>query len=189
MHDIEPHYKWRLHYQAEHDKFSPMYGQTYSEFEFTHKVYNYYIHPQWDTMGSLTLYLKLLFCDYQKQFAIIELIGEWNDCISNDIMYLKREIIDRMLVHGIKYYIIICDHVFNYHSDDDCYYEEWYGDVSGDDGWICLINIRDHVRDEMNKIKLYYYIHFGEQYNNIVWQTLKPGTLFQQINNQILTLA
>ncbi len=27
--------------------------------------------------------------DYQEQYMIIELIGEWNDAIENDIMSLK----------------------------------------------------------------------------------------------------
>ena len=61
------------------------------------KIYNFLLHPQWDEFGSLTLYLKVLYADYDKGFCIIELIGEWNDAIYNDIMILKREIIDLML--------------------------------------------------------------------------------------------
>ncbi len=44
-------------------------------------------------MGSETLYLKILFVDYDERYAIIELIGEWNDAINNDIMLLKRDIV------------------------------------------------------------------------------------------------
>ena len=39
------------------------------------------IHPQWDDIGSETLYAKILCAHYPNQYAIIELIGEWNDCI------------------------------------------------------------------------------------------------------------
>lgn len=48
MHDIEPWWGWRDEYVAEKDSRSPFYGRTYDEFTFTNKVYNYFIHPQWD---------------------------------------------------------------------------------------------------------------------------------------------
>ena len=64
MHDIEPYYHWRHLYTAEEDARSPFYGQTYSEFEFSQTVYNYYIHPQWDSIGSKTLYVKIIYADY-----------------------------------------------------------------------------------------------------------------------------
>jgi len=73
-------------YTAEEDEKSPFFGRTYSEFEYSQSVYNYYIHPQWDEFGSKTLYLKVLYADYAENFAIIELIGEWNDAVENDIM-------------------------------------------------------------------------------------------------------
>ena len=94
MHDIEPFFNWRHIYIAEEDKRSPFFGRTYSEFEFSQTVYNYFIHPQWDEFGSRTLYLKIIYVDYELHFAIIEMIGEWNDAIENDIMELKREVID-----------------------------------------------------------------------------------------------
>ena len=49
------------------------------------------LQNQWDDFGSSTLYIKILFADYDGGFAIIELIGEWNDAINNDIMLLKRD--------------------------------------------------------------------------------------------------
>jgi hypothetical protein len=185
MHDIEPYYKWRDHYIASEDSKSPFYGQTYNEFQYTQKIYNYFIHPQWDAMGSNTLYLKVLFTDYSEGFAIIELIGEWNDCINNDIMYFKREVIDRMVNQKVTKYIIMCDHVLNYHSDDDCYYEEWYDDVKDDDGWICFVNLRDHVLDEMNSIRLQNYVNFGEDFNDIEWRQHKPKAIYHSFNDII----
>ena len=76
MHDIEPYYRWRSHYVASEDPRSPFHGRVYSEFQFTEKIYNYYIHPQWDGFGSATLYLKILYVDYDEGYAMIELIGE-----------------------------------------------------------------------------------------------------------------
>ena len=79
MHDIEPYYRWRDDYIAAEDERSPFFETEYSEFEFDKMIYNYYIHPQWDCFGSQTLYIKILFVDYDRQYAIIEFIGEWND--------------------------------------------------------------------------------------------------------------
>ena len=84
MHEIEPYHLWRDDYIASEDELSPFYRRQYSEFEFTDKIYNFYIHPQWDNFGSSTLYLKLLNVDYTSKFAIIEFIGEWNDAVNND---------------------------------------------------------------------------------------------------------
>jgi hypothetical protein len=65
MHDIEPHFKWQNEYISSEDKLSPFHGRIYDEFRFTQKIYNYFIHPQWDEFGSQTLYMKILFVDYE----------------------------------------------------------------------------------------------------------------------------
>ena len=78
MHEIEPYYKWRDDYIAAEDEFSPFYATQYSEFEFDKQIYNYLLHPQWDSFGSNTLYMKVLFVDYERSYCIIEFIGEWN---------------------------------------------------------------------------------------------------------------
>src|SRR5438105_7602289 len=107
MHELEPFYYWRDFYAAEEDELSPFYGREYSEFEFTNTIYNFYIHPQWDNFGSPTLYLKILFAYYNHHFVVIELMGEWNDAINNDIMFLKREVIDVFLRKGIHKFVLI----------------------------------------------------------------------------------
>src|SRR6185503_4648333 len=127
-------------------------------FAFTQTVYNYYIHPQWDEFGSATLYLKVLMADYQEKYAIIELIGEWNDAIENDIMTLKRDVIDEFERQGITKFILIAENVLNFHSSDDSYYEEWFEDV--EDGWIAGINFREHVIAEFKRNNIDYYINF-----------------------------
>ncbi|MCZ2337421.1 MAG: hypothetical protein LC127_04320 [Chitinophagales bacterium] len=162
MHDIEPWWGWRDEYSAEEDKKSPFHGRKYSEFSFSNKVYNYLIHPQWDYFGSETLYAKILFVDYRLHFAIIELIGEWNDALYNDIMFLKTKLADRLTDHKISKFAIICENVMNFHGEDDCYYEEWYDDIKDDRGWICLLNTYEHVSVEMQKHRLHYYINVGE---------------------------
>ncbi len=124
MHYIEPFYSWRNYYIASEDPSSPFYGREYSEFTFTDRIYNFLIHPQWDNIGSPTLFIKVLFIDYDEGYGIIELIGEWNDAIENDIMTLKRDIIEPIMEHGIDKFILIGENVLNFHYSDDCYYEE-----------------------------------------------------------------
>lgn len=182
MHKIEPFYRWRNQYIAAEDKLSPLYQREYSEFEYSNRIYNYYIHPQWDYMGSNTLYLKILFADYHKGFAIIELLGEWNDCIDNDIMTLKRNIIDKLLRKGIHKFLLIAENVLNFHADDDCYYEEWYEDVRDERGWIVVVNLRDHIVEEMNAIQLQNYITFGTTFNSVNWRRLKPQHFFSAMD-------
>ena len=75
MHFIEPHFGWRGYYIASEDPDSPFYEREYSEFEFNQSIYNFYIHPQWDSIGSPTLFIKILFVDYDESYAILELIG------------------------------------------------------------------------------------------------------------------
>ena len=185
MHDIEPHYRWRDQYIASVDERSPFFGRQHSEFQYSQKIYNYFIHPQWDHIGSPTLYTKMLYADYNEEYVILELLGEWNDCIHNDIMFLKREIIDHIMKHKISKYILLCDNVLNFHSDDDCYYEEWYEDVRDLDGWICFINLREHILAEMNQVNLKNYIMIGEEYNDIIWQNLKPNGIYQTVQSII----
>ena len=60
MHTIEPHYNWRNLYIASEDKLSPFYQREYNEFEFSQAIYDHYIHPQWDQIGSATLYIKII---------------------------------------------------------------------------------------------------------------------------------
>ncbi len=181
MHDIEPYYHWRDKYTAEQDENSPFFGHVYSEFSFTDKIYNYYIHPQWDNFGSNTLYAKILFSDYDKKYCIIEMIGEWNDCLHNDIMFFKREVIDKLIHHDIHKFIIICENVLNFHASDDAYYEEWFEDIIETKGWICFINTLNHVEDEMNDTQLYNFIHFGNEFQNISWRPHKPKQILNNI--------
>ena len=182
MHDIEPFFKWRDNYVASEDKRSPFYGRAYSEFQFSEKIYNYYIHPQWDNFGSDTLYIKILFADYEEGFAVLELIGEWNDTIGNDVMFLKRDLIDPMVDTGIFRFILLNDNVLNFHGSDDCYYEEWYDDIKEEDGWICILNTLKHVHEEMNETQLGYFVNFGEHFNDIDWRLMTPKLLYLKVN-------
>lgn len=185
MHTIEPYYYWRDDYTAEQDERSPFYGREYSEFEFSNKIYNYFIHPQWDEFGSPTLYMKIIFVDYEQRFAIIELLGEWNDCIQNDVMFLKRDVIDSLQEHDIHKFIVIGENLLNFHASDDCYYEEWYEDIIESGGWICFLNFREHVIQEMESVQLQKFVHFDEPFNEISWRKRKPAALYAFLQHHI----
>lgn len=182
MHDIEPFFNWRHLYTAEDDQRSPFFGRTYSEFEFSQTVYNYYIHPQWDEFGSRTLYLKILYADYDLHFAIIEMIGEWNDAIENDIMTLKRDIVDKLFEQGIVKFILIGENVMNFHSGDKDYYQEWFEEATDENGWMVLLNLSEAAQYDFKKRKLNHYIELMDIPN---WRTYKPEHLFKRIDDEI----
>lgn len=183
MHYIEPFYNWRMYYVASEDYRSPFYEREYSEFEFTDTIYNYYIHPQWDNIGSSTLFIKILFVDYELNYAVIELIGEWNDAIENDIMTLKRDIIEPMMDEGIDQFILIGENVLNFHYSDDSYYEEWFDEV--ENGWIAMVNFHDHVLNEFKRIHLDHYFVMGGELEDIEWRTYIPYQFYKKINDLV----
>jgi hypothetical protein len=183
MHDIEPFYNWRHLYVSEEDERSPFYGRVYSEFEFSQTIYNYYIHPQWDEFDSRTLYMKVLIADYDERYVIIELIGEWNDAIENDIMNLKREVADKFMAEGIYKFIFVAENVLNFHSSDKEYYYEWFDEVTDENGWIVCLNMPEQTKREFSQAKLNRYIELMQIDN---WRVYKPFHLFRKINDAIL---
>ena len=182
MQDIEPFYNWRYIYVSEEDQRSPFFGRIYSEFEFSLTVYNYYIHPQWDDFGSRTLYLKVLIADYEEKYAVIEMIGEWNDAIENDIMELKREVLEKFMDEGICKFILIGENVLNFHSDGKDYYEELHEEVSDENGWVVCLNMPEQTQYDFKHAHLNRYVELMELDN---WRTYKPFHLFKKIDNEL----
>jgi hypothetical protein len=185
MHTLEPYYNWRGFYIASEDPNSPFYEREYSEFEYTDKIYNHYIHPQWDQFGSSTLFLKILYAQYDEGFAIIELIGEWNDLLYNDIMFLKRDVAEVLMNHGVTKFILIGENVLNFHGSDDSYYEEWFEEVNDTDGWIALLNFRDHVLHDLKSSNIDSYFVLGGKLNEVSWRTMNPEQMFDHIESQV----
>ncbi len=186
MHDIEPYYNWRAHYIASDDPHSPFFEKEYSEIYYSERIYDHYIHPQWDNIGSATLFVKVIYCDYDEGFSIIELIGEWNDCLYNDIMTFKRNLIEVMFDRGISRFILIGENVLNFHSSDDCYYEEWFEEVDDQDGWIALLNFRDHVLQDFQDANIDSFFVLGGKLNDLNWRSYSPTQLFRKVNEQVM---
>ena len=184
MHTIEPHYNWRDYYIASEDDRSPFYEREYSEFEFIDAVYDHSIHPQWDNIESPTLYIKILFTDYDHGYTIIEMIGEWNDLLHNDIMFLKRNVIDVLVDEGINRFVLIGENVLNFHTSDDSYYEEWFEDV--EEGWIAFINFHEHVLRDFADANIDYFITSGGELNDLNWRTYLPAQLIEKVDKMVM---
>lgn len=186
MHHIEPYYNWTKYYDSSHDPQSPFYGKEYNYDLYSEHIYGYYIDPAWDFFGSETLYMKILYANYEEGFIIIELIGEWNDALNNDIMTLKRNIIEHVLETGINKFILIGENILNFHGSDDSYYEEWFEEVEdaspGSEGWIAALNFRDFVEREMAQYDIDQYINFGGRLQVVNWRTMNPLQLYQLVN-------
>lgn len=184
MHDIEPYYNWLKYYDPAQDERSPFFGKEYNYDVYSDTIYGYYIDPAWDYMGSETLYIKILYVDYSKRYSVIEFIGEWNDAINNDIMHLKRNVIELMMKEGINKFILIGENILNFHGSDDCYYEEWFDDVG--DGWIAAVSFPDFVQEEFKKYQVDQYVNMGGTLQIERWRTMQPSTFFEIVNGLVM---
>lgn len=182
MQALEPYYNWRHLYTAEEDPQSPFYENVYNEFEFQHAVYNYVIHPQWDDFGSRTLYLKILYADYEASYAIIEFIGEWNDVLENDIMLLKRNVLEPLMEEGIFQFIFITESVMNLHVMDTDYYDELMEDLEEEAGWVVCVNTPLHVSTEWKEGGLGACFFF---YDVDRWRTWTPEHFYEQVAQRL----
>ena len=183
MHQIEPYYNWLKYYNPAEDSRSPFFGKTYDFDKYSDTIYGYYIDPAWDFMGSETLYIKILFADYEEGYAIIEFLGEWNDTLHNDIMHLKREVIDILVKEGIHKFILIGENVMNFHGSDDSYYEEWFDEV--EDGWIAAVSFPDFIQQEFRKYQIDRYINMGGTLQIDQWRTLQPLHFYELVSRLI----
>jgi hypothetical protein len=131
------------------------------------------------------LFVKILESEYDEGYAVLELMGEWNDTLFNDIMILKRQVIDPLMAEGIRRFILIGENVLNFHNSDDCYYEEWFDEVCDDDGWIALVNFRQHVIEEFAEIDLDAFFVLGGGLQELAWRTFSPEQLFARIDDNV----
>jgi hypothetical protein len=185
MHDLEPFYRWDGYYNAARDERSPFAGVQPNYQAYENDIYGFYIHPDWDFIGSETLYCKLLFADYDAGFAVLEMMGEWNDTLHNDIMHLKRNVIDLMIPQGLYKFILLGENILNFHGGDDDYYQEWFDEV--DNGWIAFVNVRPYVETEMSRYRLDYYLSFGGTLNELEdWRTQTPWVFCTNVQKLIL---
>ncbi len=186
MQSIEPYYHWRDYYRAEDDERSPFFGNEYSEFEYANTIYDHYIHPQWDSIESETLFAKLLYVNYDEGYAFVELIGEWNDILYNDIKLLKENLLELLVFEGVNKIVLIGRNVLNFHAGDDDYYQELVEEL--EDGWLIGVQFSQHVKSEFIDNGLGSHILFLSEENemNTGWSNQKPDNTFARITQGFL---
>jgi hypothetical protein len=180
MHQIEPYSGWLKYYDSSFDDRSPFHGKEYNYDLYSETIYGYYIDPAWDSFGSETLYLKILYADYLEGFVVLEFIGEWNDTLYNDIMTLKRDFLELLTHEGINKFILIGENIFNFHGSDDLYYEEWFEEV--EDGWIAAVNFPEFIQQEFRKYHVDTYVNMGGTLQIDQWRTLHPKRFYDLVS-------
>lgn len=184
MHQIEPYSNWLSYYDSSQDENSPFHGKEYNYELYSETIYGYYIDPAWDYFGSETLYLKLLYADYEKGFVVIEFLGEWNDTLHNDIMTLKRDVLELLMYKSIRRFILIGENIFNFHGSDDLYYEEWFEEL--EEGWIAAVGLPEHVQQEFNKYQIDRFINMGGTLQIENWRTMHPARFCELVDQLIV---
>lgn len=190
MHKIMPYDRWNQYYNSSNDEKSPFAGKEYNYELYSDNIYGYYIDPAWDYIGSETLYIKIIYTDYDAGFVVIEMLGEWNDALHNDIMQFKRNILEHLMLNGINKFVLIGESVMNFHGSDDCYYEEWFEEVEeacidGGSGWVAGVNFHEHVQEEMKLFNIDNYVNMSGSLQIEKWRTLKPTVFFELVSSLI----
>jgi hypothetical protein len=98
-------------------------------------------------------------------------------------MMFKREVIEPMIDCGINHFIFIGENVLNFHASDDAYYEEWFQEV--EEGWIALVNFKEHVLQEFKDQHIDYYLNFGGELDELYWRKLSPVMFFKKVQDII----
>lgn len=158
------------------DPNNPFHEVEHSEFYYNRSVYNYLAHPQWDEIGSESLLVKILYADYDKHFAIIELLGVWNDLFENDFKLLAENCLTYLIDAGINQFILIAENVMSIYLEADDYYEAVQEELG--EGWMCLLRPKDHVRKDLDQSGISRYFFWSDALDDLHWRTLKPWELF-----------
>lgn len=184
LRDIEPFYGWIPLYSHEADPLSPFHEVEHSQTSYDRFIYTYEAHPLWDDIGSENLLVKILYADYGLGYAILELFGEWNDLHLNDFKLLAENCLTYLADNGIHKYVFIAENVFNAYLQDDDYYRE-FADEIGEDGWMCLLRLRQNVREDFVRYGIGHYFYWSGELDEVRWRKLKPWELFQLVDSRM----
>jgi hypothetical protein len=99
--------------------------------------------------------------------------------VHNDIMRLKRDLVDEMIPLGIDKYILIGENILNFHADITDYYEEWLEELPN--GWMAFLNLRKHVVQELSAYGVDQYFILGGDLDHLEWRTKKPELLYAKL--------
>ena len=182
--DIEPYYGWLGYYDPELDTRNP-FGLRDAEApdDAARYLYTFEANPRWESIGSESLLAKVLYANYDEHFAVIELMGEWNDLFENDWRLLTENCLDWMLEQGITQFILLCENVFHIYLDSDDYYEAFA--ERNADVWVCLLRAREEVLAELERYRLSGYFYWNSQFDDLRWRKMKPWELFAQVKSSM----
>jgi len=186
FHEIEPFYGWLNLYNHEIDPNSPFHEVEHNMFYYDRSVNQMPAHPLWDTIGSESLLIKILYAQYDEGYAIIELFGEWNDLYENDYKLLAENCLTYLLDCGINKFILICENVFHAYFETDDYYDALQEEL--EEGWIALVKPRQTVIEELDAYNLTHYFYQSPLLDNLQWRKLKPFQLFELIESRVTKL-
>lgn len=186
MHEIEPYFGWLKYYSGDRDEKSPFFGEEYDQFYYNRQVYEHLAHPQWDSIDSDSLLVKILHVDYEKGYAIIEMFGVWNDLLQNDYKLLSENCLSILVHAGINKVVLIMENILNVYVEEDDYYEALQDEL--EDGWICLVRAREHVQREFTQFDLDQYFFWSEEIDDLFWRKLKPWELFAVVESRMRPL-
>jgi hypothetical protein len=183
--DIEPYFGWLHLYSHEQDEHSPFHDVEHNLFEYDRHIYTFNAHPLWDTIDSESLLVKILYVDYHTGFAIIELLGEWNDLFDNDFRLLIENCLQYLTDFEVYRFIFICENVFNIYLQDDDYYQAFYEDLIENEGWMCLLKARPMVIEEFERYNIGRFFYWNAQHDELKWRKLHPLQLYQTIDQSM----
>ncbi|MEM6768619.1 MAG: hypothetical protein AAF824_03915 [Bacteroidota bacterium] len=183
LHYIEPFYGWLEIYNHEHDPHSPFHKVEHNLFYFDRSMCDIPAHPLWDTIGSESLLIKILYADYITGFAIIELFGEWNDLRDNDFKLLMENCLNVLLENRIQKFIFICENVFHIYLESDDYYQAMEDEL--EEGWMCVIRPRKEMLEELEAYHINQYFYWNPVLDELAWRKLKPIQLFQIVESRM----
>jgi hypothetical protein len=186
FHEIEPFYGWLSLYNHEQDPHSPFHEVEHNLFYFDRSINSIPAHPLWDTIGSESLLIKILYASYDEGFAVIELFGEWNDLYDNDYKLLAENCLTYLIDHGIRHFILVCENVFHAYLESDDYYEALQEEL--EEGWICLLRPRRELLEELEEYGMAHYFYHSPMLDEVAWRKLKPVQLFQLVASRMRKL-
>jgi hypothetical protein len=68
----------------------------------------------------------------------------------------------------------------NFHSSDDCYYEEWYEDIADEGGWVTMLGLPEQSRYDFTRAGVNRYVLLTDVEE---WRTYSAMNLYAKIDN------
>ena len=58
--------------------------------------------------------------------------------------------------------------------------------MNDSDGWIALMNVREHVLSDINSANIDSYFVLGGKLNEVRWRTMNPDQLFESVERHVM---